>query len=54
VGTYQNEAVIRRLLDAILLAQNDERAVRRLRFMTLETTIPWSDEAFASLPAVAI
>jgi putative transposase len=43
---------IYRLVDAILLEQNDEWSVRRARHMTLETIAALSDDA-VSLPAMA-
>ncbi len=53
VGIFPNEASIVRLVGAILLEQNDEWAVQRARYMTLETMAPLSDDAPVSLPAVA-
>jgi transposase-like protein len=53
VGIFPNEAAIRRLVGAILLEQNDEWAVQRSRYMTLETIAPMSDDLLVSLPAVA-
>ena len=53
VGIFPNEAAIARLIGAILLEQNDERAVQRARYMTLETMTSLSDDALVSLPAVA-
>jgi len=38
---------------AILLEQNDEWAVQRSRYMTLETIAPLSDDPIVRLPAVA-
>jgi hypothetical protein len=38
---------------AALLEQNDEWAVQRARYMTLETMAPLSDDPFVKLPAVA-
>ena len=40
VGIFPNEGVIFRLVGAILLEQNDEWAVQRGRYMTLETIAP--------------
>jgi putative transposase len=53
VGIFPNEAAIVRLAGAILLEQNDERAVQRARYMTLETIAPLSDDPIPSLPAMA-
>jgi putative transposase len=53
VGIFPNEAAITRLVGAILLEQNDEWAVQRARYMTLETIAPLSDNSIVSLPAVA-
>jgi transposase len=38
---------------AILLEQNDEWAVQRARYMTLETIAPLGDDPAVSLPAIA-
>ena len=53
VGIFPNEDAITRLVGAILLEQNDEWAVQRARYMTLETIAPLSDNSVVSLPAVA-
>lgn len=53
VGIFPNEAAITRLVGAILLEQNDEWAVQRARYMTLETIAPMSDDPIISLPAMA-
>jgi len=53
VGIFPNEEAIVRLVGAILLEQNDEWAVQRARYMTLETIAPLSDDPTISLPAVA-
>jgi len=39
-GSFPNEEAIVRLVGAILLEQNDEWAVQRARYMTLETIAP--------------
>jgi putative transposase len=44
VGIFPNEDAIVRLVGAILLEQNDEWAVERARYMTLETIAPLSDD----------
>ena len=53
VGIFPNEDAITRLVGAILLEQNDEWAVQRARYMTLETIAPLSDDPTVSLPAIA-
>ena len=53
VGIFPNEAAIIRLVGAILLEQNDEWAVQRARYMTLETIATMSDDPIVSLPAMA-
>ena len=53
VGIFPNEAAITRLVGAILLEQNDEWAVQRARYMSLETIAPVSDDPIVMLSAVA-
>ena len=53
VGIFPNEAAITRLIGAILLEQNDEWAVQRSRYMTLESVAPLGDDPLTSLQPVA-
>lgn len=53
VGIFPNDGAITRLVGAILLEQNDEWAVQRARYMTLETIAPLGDDPILMLPAVA-
>jgi transposase-like protein len=54
VGIFPNDEAIIRLVGAILLEQNDEWAVQRARYMTLETMATLSDDPIVGLPAMAI
>ena len=53
VGIFPNDEAIVRLVGALLLEHNDEWAIQRARYMTLETIAPLSDDPLISLPAVA-
>ncbi|CCG08344.1 Transposase, mutator type [Pararhodospirillum photometricum DSM 122] len=52
VGIFPNEAAITRLIGAILMEQNDEWAVQRARYMTLESVAPLGDDPLSCLPSV--
>jgi len=54
VGIFPNDDAITRLVGAILLEQNDEWAVQRARYMTLETMTALSDDPIVGLPAMVI
>jgi len=54
VGIFPNDEAIVRLVGAILLEQNDEWAVQRARYMTLETMAALSDDPIVGLPAMVI
>jgi len=53
VGIFPNDQAIVRLVGALLMEQNDEWAVQRARYMTLETIAQMGNDPFVSLPAVA-
>jgi putative transposase len=53
VGIFPNEAAATRLIGALLLEQNDEWAVQRARYMTLEAITPLGEDAEVSLPILA-
>ena len=50
VGIFPNEAAITRLVGALLLEHNDEWAVQRSRYMTLETIAALGHDPIVSLP----
>ena len=53
VGIFPNEDAITRLVGAVLLEQNDEWAVQRARYITLESIAPLSDDPIIGLPTMA-
>src|SRR5688572_6704495 len=53
VGIFPNEDAITRLVGALLLEQNDEWAVQRGRYMSLESVAQFGDGALATLPTLA-
>ena len=52
-GALPNEGAITRLVGAILLEANDDWAVQRSRYITLETVAQLSDNPTVTLPALA-
>ena len=50
VGIFPNEDAITRLVGALLMEQNDEWAVQRARYMTLETKETSEQDEFVRLP----
>lgn len=52
-GIFPDEDAITRLIGALLLEQNDEWAVQRRRYMSLETIAPLSDDPIIKPPVVA-
>lgn len=53
VGIVPNDDASVRLVGALLLEQNDEWAVQRSRYMTLETIATMSDDPLINLPAAS-
>jgi transposase-like protein len=53
VGIFPDDAAITRLVGAILLEQNDEWAVQRSRYLTLESIAPIGNDPLVSLPTLA-
>ena len=53
VGIFPNDDAILCLVGAPLLEQNDEWAVQRARYMTLESVGQLKDDPLVSLPTMA-
>ena len=53
VGIFPNDDAIVRLVGALLLECNDEWAIQRARYMTLEIMAPMKDDLVISLPTMA-
>lgn len=53
VGIFPHEDVVRRLVDVVLLKQNNEWAVQRARYMSLKTMASVSHDPIVSLPILA-